>query len=138
MMPRLTTLHDAVTRSISPENLTGESGRGGMATEGFGAMASRDLGQGWKVSPAVTIAAGHTFTLADISGPGAKITLTNQSDTELILFFQITYSEEFRHRERKWRIHAVLDALPRDATSDSSRWYLSVADPIRVIPMVLC
>ena len=30
-------LADAETRSISPENFTGEKGRGGMATEGTGA-----------------------------------------------------------------------------------------------------
>jgi len=64
-------LSDAQTRSISPENFTGEKGMGGMATEGTGANAARELGQGWKVSPSVRIAAGETFTLADIEGPGA-------------------------------------------------------------------
>ena len=64
-------LSDAQTRSLSPENFTGEKGRGGMATEGTGANASRELGQGWKVSPSVRIAAGETFTLGDIEGPGA-------------------------------------------------------------------
>jgi hypothetical protein len=64
-------LSDAQTRSISPENFTGEKGMGGMATEGTGANAARELGQGWKVSPSVRIAAGETFTLAQIEGPGA-------------------------------------------------------------------
>jgi hypothetical protein len=66
-------LSDAKTRSISPENLTGEKGKGGMATleEGSAANAARDLGQGWKVNPYVRIPAGETFTLAEIDGPGA-------------------------------------------------------------------
>jgi Protein of unknown function (DUF2961). len=64
-------LSDAKTRSISAENFTGEKGKGGMATEGTGANAARDLGQGWKVSPSVEIQAGSVFTLADIAGPGA-------------------------------------------------------------------
>jgi len=64
-------LSDAKTRSISPENFTGEKGKGGMATSGTGEGASRDLGQGWKVSPSVRIKAKTTFTLAEIEGPGA-------------------------------------------------------------------
>jgi hypothetical protein len=64
-------LSNAKTLSISPENPTGEKGKGGMATEGTGAKAARDLGRGWKISPSVEIAAGSTYTIADISGPGA-------------------------------------------------------------------
>lgn len=64
-------LSNAKTRSISPENPTGEKGKGGMATDGTGKAASRDLGQGWKVSPSVKIMPGQTFTVADITGPGA-------------------------------------------------------------------
>jgi|YelNatPaOPRAMG01_1025707.scaffolds.fasta_scaffold05306_10 hypothetical protein len=60
----------AQTRSISPENFTGEKGRGGMATEGTGQHAASELGQGWKVSPSVRIKAQSTFTLAEIKGPG--------------------------------------------------------------------
>ncbi|MEO7120038.1 MAG: glycoside hydrolase family 172 protein [Ginsengibacter sp.] len=66
-------LSDAKTRSISPENYTGEPGKGGMATLENGSVrsAARDLGQGWKVNPSVTIEPGQTFTIADINGPGA-------------------------------------------------------------------
>ncbi len=64
-------LSDARTRSISPENFTGEKGRGGMATEGTGASCARGLGQGWKVSPSIRIEPGETRLLADIEGPGA-------------------------------------------------------------------
>lgn len=61
---------DAKTYSISPENPTGEKGQGGRATEGTGASASRELGQGWKVSPSIEVKAGQTITLADIEGSG--------------------------------------------------------------------
>ncbi|GAH66256.1 unnamed protein product, partial [marine sediment metagenome] len=66
-------LSDAKTRSISPENFTGEKGKGGMATleEGSAAAVARELGQGWKVNPYVNIASNSTFVLAEIVGPGA-------------------------------------------------------------------
>ncbi len=66
-------LSNAKTRSISPENFTGEKGKGGMATleEGSAATAARDLGRGWKVNPYVDIGTGETFVLAEIEGPGA-------------------------------------------------------------------
>ncbi len=70
-MSSLYRLSKAKTRSISPENFTGEKGKGGLATEGTGKEAARDLGQKWKVSPSVRIEAGRTFTLAEIEGPGA-------------------------------------------------------------------
>ena len=70
-MSSLYRLSKAKTRSISPENFTGEKGKGGMATEGTGKESARDLGQKWKVSPSVKIDAGQTFTLAEIAGPGA-------------------------------------------------------------------
>lgn len=67
----LSRLSRAKTRSISPENFTGEKNGGGKATDGTGAACARDLGRGWKISPSVRIPAGHTFPLADITGPGA-------------------------------------------------------------------
>lgn len=67
----LAELSHAKTRSISPENFSGEKGKGGMATEGLGQHAARELGQGWKVSPCVKIEKGTTFELANIEGPGA-------------------------------------------------------------------
>ena len=62
-------LADAKTRSISPENFTGEKGRGGMATleEGTAAKAARKLGQGWKVNPYIHIEPGETLTREMIS-----------------------------------------------------------------------
>jgi hypothetical protein len=70
-MGNLHRLSDAQSRSISPENFSGEKGKGGMATEGTGANCARDLGQGWKISPSVVIEAGSTLELASIDGPGA-------------------------------------------------------------------
>lgn len=64
-------LSKAKSRSISPENPTGEKGRGGMATEGTGAAGAQGLGQGWKISPSVMVEPDTPFTLADIEGPGA-------------------------------------------------------------------
>jgi hypothetical protein len=70
-MDNLYRLSDAKSLSISPENFTGEKGKGAKATQGTGSNASRELGQGWKVSPSVIVKSGETFTLADIQGSGA-------------------------------------------------------------------
>jgi len=70
-MGNLSRLSHARTRSISPENITGEKGKGGMATEGTGAQAARDLGQTWKISPSLKIGPKQVLTLAEIQGPGA-------------------------------------------------------------------
>jgi len=67
----LSRLSKAKSRSLSPENFTGEKGKGGMAVEGTGAQCARDLGQGWKISPSVKIAPKQVFELANIDGPGA-------------------------------------------------------------------
>jgi hypothetical protein len=69
-MVHLSRVRAVSTRSISPENPTGEPGRGGRATTGTGAAAARDLGRGWKVSPSIEIPAHTTVDLATISGPG--------------------------------------------------------------------
>lgn len=70
-MGSLARLSHAKTRSISAENMTGEKGKGGMATKGAGAEAARELGQTWKISPAVDIQPKQIFTVAEIQGPGA-------------------------------------------------------------------
>ncbi len=72
-------LSNAETRSISPENFTGEKGKGGMASledkgirnKANAADVARDLGQGWKVNPFIIIKPGETFTLAEIDGSGS-------------------------------------------------------------------
>lgn len=78
-MGNLYRLSDAKTRSISPENLTGEKGKAGMADPidkdkynvANASNAARDLGQGWKINPFVRIKPGETFTMAEITGQGA-------------------------------------------------------------------
>ena len=75
----LARLSSAETRSISPENFTGEKGKGGMAVPSDPRQVNvnnqsgpaRDLGQGWKVNPYILIDPKQTFTLAEIDGPGA-------------------------------------------------------------------
>ncbi|MCX6575092.1 MAG: DUF2961 domain-containing protein [Candidatus Aminicenantes bacterium] len=67
----LSRLSHAKTRSISPENFTGEKGKAGMSKDGPALKSARDLGQGWKVSPYVVIKPKETFVLADVQGMGA-------------------------------------------------------------------
>ena len=59
----------AESRSISAENPNGEKGGGAKALPDSNSWA-RELGQGWKVSPCITVKSGETVTLADIQGPG--------------------------------------------------------------------
>ena len=70
-MSNLSRLSKAKTRSISPENFTGEKGKAGMSTNGPAKNAARDLGQGWKVSPFIRVPADTTMTLAEIDEAGA-------------------------------------------------------------------
>ena len=70
MFSELCTLKDIKSRSICPENFTGEKGGGGRAETGTGAGCARELGIGWKVSPSIQIAPGETFVLAEIFGEG--------------------------------------------------------------------
>jgi hypothetical protein len=64
-------LSTAKSRSISAENFNGAKGAGGMAEEGEGSNAARELGRSWKVSPCIALDPGQVATLADIEGPGA-------------------------------------------------------------------
>ena len=64
----LSRVSNAESRSISAENFTGEKGKGGMATDGIGAAAARELGRGWKVSPCIDVPGNSTVTLANIRG----------------------------------------------------------------------
>ncbi|MCX6569647.1 MAG: DUF2961 domain-containing protein [Candidatus Aminicenantes bacterium] len=67
----LSRLSKAQTRSISPENFTGEKGKAGMSTDGPAMKSARDLGQGWKISPYVRVPPKETFVMADVKGEGA-------------------------------------------------------------------
>lgn len=90
MLCNLSKKQNIRTFSISAENFTGEKGKGGMAIDGMGKECARELGQGWKISPCVNIAANSTFTLADINGQGAikhiwMVHLKNTAHRDLIL-----------------------------------------------------
>ena len=103
----LSRLSNAKTRSISAENFTGEKGKAGMATEGTGAAAAVELGQGWKVSPSIRVPANTTVTLADIQGPGAIQHIWNtvapQQWRRLVLRMSIGGARtEERHVRRAW------------------------------------
>jgi D-arabinan exo alpha-(1,3)/(1,5)-arabinofuranosidase (non-reducing end) len=92
-MSNLYMLSNAKTRSISPENFTGEKGKGGMAkledkdkpNTANAWQQAQDLGQGWKVNPYINVKAGESFTLAEIDGPGAiqHIWMTPTGDRRL-------------------------------------------------------
>jgi hypothetical protein len=67
---------DVETRLVSPENPTGERGKGGMAIPDptnpdlpF-SKSAQHLGQGWKVRPFIKPKAGETVTIMDVEGPG--------------------------------------------------------------------
>ncbi len=79
-------LSNAETRSITAENVYGEKGKGGMAEvsetpqpevvrigqqwDGPNTVA-KNLGQGWKVRPCITLPAETTTTIMDVAGPGS-------------------------------------------------------------------
>ena len=79
-MGNLSRLSNAQSRSISPENFTGEKGKGAMAdpvrdkdvrNKANAAGPAKDLGKGWKVNPFIIVKPGETVTIAEIDGPGA-------------------------------------------------------------------
>lgn len=67
---------NAESRQVSPENPTGEKGKGAMAVPDPNnpdlsfSGASSDLGQGWKVRPFIKVPAHTTLTIMDVDGPG--------------------------------------------------------------------
>ena len=93
MLNNLTTKKDIRTFSVCPENLTGEKGKGGMATEGSASYAARELGQGWKVNPYLVSQPGETSILADIKGQGAikHIWITDNTKQSRALILRIYF-----------------------------------------------
>lgn len=77
-------LSNAKSRSVSPENVYGEKGRGGMAEvsddpqsevlrigqQWENNASARELGRGWKVRPCIHIRGGSVATIMDVDGPG--------------------------------------------------------------------
>ena len=84
LTPDFALLRAARSRSVSPENVYGEKGRGGMAeatpepqpeVARIGQQwtpneCARDLGRGWKIRPYIKIPARSTSTIMDVEGPG--------------------------------------------------------------------
>ncbi len=68
-------LRNRKTRSICPENITGEKGKGGATPleEGSAFIAAEELGTGWKVNPYYVIESGETLTLAEHDGESGVI-----------------------------------------------------------------
>ena len=95
-MSNISRLSKAKTRSISAENFKGEKGAGGMSTDGASWSAAQDLGQGWKVSPCITLAANSVTTLAEIEGSGAiqHIWITTDSQHWRSLIFRFYWDGE--------------------------------------------
>jgi hypothetical protein len=65
-------LSDAETRSISPENLSGQRAMGGRTEleDGSAKVAAAELGKGWKVNPYIVVEPGESITLGAADGPG--------------------------------------------------------------------
>ncbi|MFL5787585.1 MAG: glycoside hydrolase family 172 protein [Flavisolibacter sp.] len=117
-------LSGAKTRSIGPENLTGEAGKGGMATleNGTARNNARELGQGWKVNPYLIIQPSQTITLAEINGQGALqhiwMTITGNWRFSILRFYWD--DEEYPSVEvpagdffgMGWGEYAPLNSLP--------------------------
>lgn len=93
MLNSLTQKKNITTFSVSPENLTGEKGKGGMAIEGSAAYQARELGQGWKVNPFIVIQPQETAVLADIKGQGAikHIWITDSARAGRLLILRIYF-----------------------------------------------
>lgn len=73
IMGGISRLSGGITRSVSPENLSGGKGMGALTEleNGSAREAARDLGTGWKVNPYFVVQPGETIQLADIKGEGA-------------------------------------------------------------------
>ena len=87
-MENLSKKRNIKTFSVSPENYTGEKGKGGMSVDGDAKECARDLGQGWKVSPFFKFPGKTEFVLADVKKQGAIkhiwITIGNVKGRDLI------------------------------------------------------
>lgn len=79
-------LRDYKSRSISPENPTGEKGMGAMAEPEDGSPG-KHLGKGWKSRPSIRIPAGNTQIIADIHAEGEikSIWVSGEVDQALVI-----------------------------------------------------
>src|SRR5262245_47651115 len=68
-LSQIAKLSNAETRSVTAENVHGEKGKGGMAIDPNHGP-SRELGQGWKVRPCISLAKQSTTTIVEVNGTG--------------------------------------------------------------------
>jgi hypothetical protein len=96
-----------------------------MATEGTGKGPSRELGQGWKVSPSINIKARSTVTLAEINGQGSIrsiwMTPTGNWRWSVLRFYwddetdpsvEVPVADFFASGWGKWDHCALIDSAP--------------------------
>lgn len=71
-MQDISTITNAQSRSVSPENRSGGKGLDGIAEDGTAKRCADEagLGRGWKLSPSIFIESGETALLAELEGPG--------------------------------------------------------------------
>lgn len=93
MLNNLTIKKNIKSFSISPENFTGEKGKGGMAIEGSASQQASELGQGWKINPYIVMEPHSTSVLADYKGQGAikHFWITDSSKTGRLLILRIYF-----------------------------------------------
>jgi len=98
MLNYLTNQKNVRTFSVSPENLTGEKSKGGMAKEGSGSYAARELGQGWKINPYLVVQPSETVVLADVQGQGAikHFWITDSAKAGRLLILRIFFDGQKR------------------------------------------
>lgn len=89
-------LSNARSRSICAENFDGSKGGACRADEGTGAMAARELGHGFKISPSIMIKSGEARTIADIDGSGCitHIWMTTSPDRWRHMILKIYWDNE--------------------------------------------
>lgn len=95
MLNNLTTKKNIHTFSVSPENPTGEKGKGGMSMDGSASHAARELGPGWKVNPYIVLDGNQTAILADIRGQGAikHFWITDSASRSRVLILRIYFDD---------------------------------------------
>ncbi|MEX0720106.1 MAG: glycoside hydrolase family 172 protein [Balneolaceae bacterium] len=138
---------DAKSRSISPENLTGEKGKGGMAKleEGTASHAAGLLGEGWKVNPYINVEPGETFVLGEINESGVIqhiwMTVTGEWRNTILRMYWDDEKEPSVETPvgdffaQGWRRYAHINSLPVSVNPGSgfnSFWQMPFRDGAKI------